>query len=77
MLKTVQVFREQWERAEVQCLTKDRDLRIELLNRDPQIETDLQDKVSEVINKAVEDVLAVEVPEDAPVPEEELKQMEL
>lgn len=49
VLQTVQVFREQWERAEVQCLTKDRDLKIELLARDPQLEADLQEKIGEII----------------------------
>jgi hypothetical protein len=43
------VFREQWERAERENLTKDRDFRIALLNRDPQIEIDIKDKVDEIV----------------------------
>jgi len=54
-LQTVQVFRQQWERAEVSCLTADRNRRIELFHKDPQIEFDLNEKVSEIIAKAVED----------------------
>jgi len=77
VLETVQIFREQWERAEVECLTQDRDRRIELMNRDPAIETELQDKISEVINKAVEDVLNVEPVEGAPPVDEEQKQLDL
>jgi len=79
VLETVQIFKEQWERAEVQCLTQDRDRRIELMSRDPQVEADLQEKVAEVINKAVEDVLNVEQPEqpEGKVVDEEQKQLEL
>lgn len=68
ILECVQVFREQWERAEVQCLTQDRDRRIELLNRDPAIEQELQERVTEIVNKAVEDVLNVEKPEESEPP---------
>jgi hypothetical protein len=79
VLQTVQTFREQWERAEVECLTADRDCRIELMSRDPQVEADLQEKITEVINKAVEDVLNVEQPEqpEGKVVDEEQKQLEL
>lgn len=60
VLKTIKIFIEQWERAETECLTHDRDTRIELMSRDTQIESDLQEKVTEIINKAVEDLLAIE-----------------
>lgn len=40
-------------------------------------EAALNEKVNEVINKAVEDLLAVEVPEDAPPVDEELRQLEV
>lgn len=67
VLKTVQAFREQWERAEEECLTQDRDRKIELINRDPQIELDLKEKVEELVAQAVEKALAVEEPAEGVV----------
>jgi len=77
VLETISIFREQWERAEVQCLTQDRDRRIELAQRDPSIETELNEKVTEIIGKAVEDLLAIEQPEGVEPKDEETKQIDL
>jgi len=41
VLETINIFRAQWERSEVMCLTHDRDRRIELMSRDPQIEAEI------------------------------------
>lgn len=71
VLETIQIFRQQWERAEVQCLTADRDRRIELMQRDPQVEAEIQERATETINKAVEDLLAIELPEGTVVDEEQ------
>ena len=49
ILQTALAYKTQWERAEVQCLTMDRDRRIALSNKDPQVEIDLQEKVSEML----------------------------
>ena len=76
VLETINIFRAQWERAEVQCLTADRDRRIELMSRDPQIEAEIQERATETISKAVEDLLAIEVPEGTVVDEEQ-KQLDL
>lgn len=67
VLQTVQVFKEQWERAERENLTQDRDCRIEIINRDPQLEIENKEKVDEVIQKAVEEMLAVEEPAEGAV----------
>jgi len=76
VLETITIFKAQWERAEVQCLTADRDRRIELMSRDPQIEAEIQEKATETISKVVEDLLAIEVPEGTVVDEEQ-KQLDL
>lgn len=84
ILTTARAYKNQWERAETQCLTMDRDRRIDLINKDPQVEIDLQEKVSETLQKVVDDKWATEsqgeVPVDqqpAPVVDEEYRALEV
>ncbi len=66
----MQQFKIDWERAETECLTLDRDLRIEIMNRDPNLETEIREKVDELIQKAAEDFMTAEVPPETVVDEE-------
>jgi hypothetical protein len=77
VLETVRVFVQHWQRAEQECLTQDRDARIAVMTRDPEAEAAQNERVNEIINKAVEELLAVEQPEDAPPIDEEYRKLEV
>jgi len=46
-LETIQIYQKNWERAERELLTQDRDRKIEILNREPSVEQDLMYTVQE------------------------------
>lgn len=46
------------------------------MQRDPQVEAEIQERATETINKSVEDLLAIELPEGTVVDEEQ-KQLDL
>lgn len=63
VLKCVQKFKENWERAEKAALVQDRDAKMGQLAKEPAIEQEATQSVMEQIERTVEELLANETKE--------------
>lgn len=63
VLKVVQSFRENWERAEKESLVADRDRKIEQLSKEPAIEQEATLATLDQIERTVEELVANEAKE--------------
>lgn len=60
VLRAVQAFKQNWERAERASLEQDRDSKIARMQLDPSLEQEANQAVLEQIERSVEELLAAE-----------------
>jgi len=60
VLRAVQAFKQNWERAERASLEQDRDSKIARMQLDPSVEQEANQAVLEQIERSVEELLAAE-----------------
>jgi len=63
VLRAVQAFKNNWERAEKASLVQDRDKKIASMQKEPTIEQETNQSVLEQIERTVEELVATEAKE--------------